>query len=69
MSIYTLADELNARWPVLIRVLTTDGEIIEHVARSLRAAQGWLAHCVAEGYWYGKPHRVEYEFWAGYRWE
>lgn len=60
--------ELSTRWPVLIRVYTDAGEIFERVTRSLRSAQGWLAHHAAEGYWWGKPVRVEYEFYEGYRW-
>ena len=60
--------ELTARFPIMVRVYTSAGEIAEHRARSLRAAQGWLAHCAAEEYFEGHPVRVEYEFYEGYRW-
>ena len=61
--------ETSARFPVLVRVYTDAGEIFEHLARSMRAAQGWFAHCMTEGYWYGKPQRIVYEVYKGYRWE
>ena len=60
--------EFSARRPVLFRVFTDAGEIVEHFARSLGAAQGWFSHCVAEEYFFGAPKRVEYEFYKGYRW-
>jgi len=61
--------ELSARFPVLVRVYATEGEVIEHLARSIRAATGFVAHCTRNGYWFGELKRVEYEIYKGYRGE
>lgn len=59
----------TARLPICITVYTDVGEVIIRLLPSMRSAQGWLAYHVREGYWYGKPERVEYTFWEGYRWD
>lgn len=55
------------RLPVLVRVFTDAGEIIEHLARSTRAAAGYVEYHVREGYWYGAVVRIEYEYYKNYR--
>ena len=60
---------LSARLPVLVRVFTDAGEIIEHLARSTSAAAGFVRHHAEEGYWYGQPIRVEYHYYKNYRGE
>lgn len=59
--------KVSPRLPVLVRVFTDAGEIIEHFARSVKAANGFISYHVQEGYWFGKPVRVEYEYHNKYR--
>ena len=59
---------LSARFPVLVRVFTDAGEIIEHLARSTSAAAGFVRCHVEEGY-FGRPVRVEYHYYKNYRGE
>lgn len=59
--------KVSPRLPVLVRVFTDAGEIAEHLARSTKAAAGFVSYCIQEGYWFGKPVRVEYEYYEGYR--
>ena len=55
--------------PVVVRVFTSAGEIIEAAHRSTSAALGYIRHAVSCGYWFGKVMRVEYEYYKGYRGE
>lgn len=59
--------KLSPRLLVLVRVFTDSGEIVEHLARSVGAALGFVRYCSNEGYWYGKPIHIEYEYYSGYR--
>ena len=58
--------KVSPRFPVLVRVFTDAGEIVEHLARSFRAAAGYVQYHVQEGHWFGQVVRVEYEYYAGY---
>ena len=58
--------KVSARFPVLVRVFTDAGEVVGHLARSARSAEGYVRYHVQEGHWFGQVTRVEYEYYTGY---
>lgn len=56
--------KVSPRFPVLVRVFTDCGEVIEHLARSPRAAMGYVQYHVREEHWYGSVVHMEFEYYS-----